>query len=473
MKGDNLKFTGNSQAAIVNLGNIHGANGVFLIAQKIDNMGTITAPNGEASLAAGSEVLLQQAGNERISILVGATADGTGINNSGEIAAAVATMKATGSMYSVAVNNSGIVRAQGVDLSGGRVRLTAAGGTVINSGTLSATKSNRTGGTVIVEGKNISLSGTSVINVSALKGGGTAWIGGGFQGKNSSLLNAETVTVAPGAVIRADATESGNGGQVAVWSDNTTVFGGQISAQALGGTGRGGQVEISGKLGLVVSGFADLRSINGSFGTLLLDPGSVTINHSTSNGTASQNVFGDSYLNTQLGLGSVTISTANSTDGLTEDLTVTGTAAISWTANTLLTLNAGHNLTISAGASLSSGRNTNSTGAATVTGITLIAGNNILIDGTLATKNTNAFSETAASNLAASGNITLTAGGSITGNGTLTTGNSNLANAAAPGGTDTAITARLDYGMQLMDSGVAGNNDRFNSRLHLSLVLSY
>ena len=35
------------------------------------------------------------------------------------------------------------------------------------------------------------------------------------------------------------------------------------------------------------------------------------------------------------------------------------------------------------------------------------------------------------------------------------------------------LTARLDYGMQLMDSGVAGNNDRFNSRLHLSLVLSY
>jgi hemolysin activation/secretion protein len=35
------------------------------------------------------------------------------------------------------------------------------------------------------------------------------------------------------------------------------------------------------------------------------------------------------------------------------------------------------------------------------------------------------------------------------------------------------LTMRFDYGFQLMDSQVAGSNDRFSSRAHLGLILSY
>jgi hypothetical protein len=60
-----------------------------------------------------------------------------------------------------------------------------------------------------------------------------------------------------------------------VWSDDTTVFNGHISAQSA--TGDGGFVEVSGKQTLGFSGSVNLLAPNGTRGTLLLDPESIEV----------------------------------------------------------------------------------------------------------------------------------------------------------------------------------------------------
>jgi hypothetical protein len=107
-------------------------------------------------------------------------------------------------------------------------------------------------------------------------GGGTALVGGNFQGQGPEQ-NASYTYMAPDAKINADAGTSGNGGTVIVWADRTTRYFGDISAR--GGTmaGDGGFAEVSGKESLVFRGTADLRAPYGKTGTLLLDPKNITI----------------------------------------------------------------------------------------------------------------------------------------------------------------------------------------------------
>src|ERR1051325_4878067 len=74
LSGANLTLSGNSTAAVRNEGTIRALGGdVFLIGHTVENAGTIQAPRGTVGLAAGSEVLLVQSGNERISVVAGNT----------------------------------------------------------------------------------------------------------------------------------------------------------------------------------------------------------------------------------------------------------------------------------------------------------------------------------------------------------------------------------------------------------------
>jgi filamentous hemagglutinin family protein len=61
-----LELLGDSDAAIVNLGNITATGDIFLVAAKIDNQGLIHSTNGFVGLAAGKDVLLKESGEERI-----------------------------------------------------------------------------------------------------------------------------------------------------------------------------------------------------------------------------------------------------------------------------------------------------------------------------------------------------------------------------------------------------------------------
>ena len=82
------------------------------------------------------------------------------------------------------------------------------------------------------------------------------------------------------STLNASAIASGDGGTVAVWSDATTSFAGQIAATGGAGGGNGGYVEVSANPAthgvLDFTGGADLTAPNGATGTLLLDPYDIT-----------------------------------------------------------------------------------------------------------------------------------------------------------------------------------------------------
>lgn len=258
LKGGALVFKGDTSAGIVNLGKITAREGnVLLFAHAVQNAGEIAVPKGTAGLGAGTEVFLASPDDTSFTVKLNlpATAEKTGVENTGMIAAAQAELKAAGgSIYDLAVNQSGLVRASGVEQRpDGRVILTADGGTVGVTGSVAAQNADGSGGEILV--------------------------GGDFQGKNPVVANATRTYVGPAATLDASATApAGDGGKVVVWADGATSFSGAIAAQGGSQGGNGGNAEVSGKGSLSFNGTADLRAPNGVRGTLLLDPLDITIN---------------------------------------------------------------------------------------------------------------------------------------------------------------------------------------------------
>jgi trimeric autotransporter adhesin len=261
---------------------------IFLIAHQVENSGSLQGRN--VGLAAGGTVELYRfdpanPGAERLSVVAkvpGAREGGTGVDNtaSGAIQAVVSELKAAGgNIYALAINNGGAVRATRLVKEGGRIYLRAENGKVINSGQLDA--SDRTpgakGGQVQVLGGKVHLAGGSSVDVSGDAGGGTALVGGDYQGKNPAVPNAQQVDVDSSASIHADALRGGNGGKVIVWSDAATRFSGSISARGGAVAGDGGPAEVSSHGSLKFQGTVDLTSSIGQYGRLLLDPAGDTV----------------------------------------------------------------------------------------------------------------------------------------------------------------------------------------------------
>ncbi len=325
LAGGDMTFLGSGDAGVVNMGKINAIGGdVFLFGNTVSNEGSIVAREGTVGIGAGREVLLAAKSNpmgERVFVRAGGSGS-TGILNTGSIEGAAVELKAHGNMYALAINNKGSIRAVGAVNQGGRAFLRGVGGSVSNSGSIEVTSSSSSyaasksasaviqaayarvdgairaeggsvlitgsesvevggsinvssgvgkGGDVTVEGNHVAIGGSSVIDASGSTGGGSVRIGGGLQGRDAGVMNADLTTVAQGALIIADATESGDGGSVVVWADGDTVFEGGISAT---GMDRGGFAEISGKRNLNIDGSTiDL----GQGGFLLLDPSNFTV----------------------------------------------------------------------------------------------------------------------------------------------------------------------------------------------------
>ena len=217
-------------------------------------------------------------------VLVRRPAQDGEIRNSGAIRAAEVELRANGgNIYALAGNTGRAITATGVASKGGRIFLTAEGGSVnvtqkvvarrvqanvaraargsftggdvvvsgdkvVIGGTIVAKGNGGAGGTVVVTGTDVTLTSGATINASGTSGG-TVLIGGDRLGGSDAALkflpqaiaNAQNTTIEAGATITADGT-SGAGGNVVVWSDGTTSFAGAISTQGL----RGGFIETSG-----------------------------------------------------------------------------------------------------------------------------------------------------------------------------------------------------------------------------------
>ncbi len=448
----NYRFTQDANkplSSIINLGDIN-ARSVGLLAPRVENRGTIVANLGSVAIASGEKAALDFEGDGLINFEITEPVSGeirdnngnviqSGVVNSGLVSAnggrvVLSALQAQGMIQSV-VNNEGMIEAKGVAERDGRIFLLGAD-EVLNQGTLdvSSMKAGKTGGTIHVLGNKVGVFGKSVLDASGDAGGGEILIGGDFQGKNAAIQNAYRTYVGFDAVIKADATNTGNGGKVIVWADDVARFYGSISATGGFFGGDGGFVETSGKSHLEFLGNVDITATNGNLGTLLLDPQDIIIADGSSGADDGQ-VSGDSTALFADG-GAVTFTIAEQTlEALTGNIILQATQDI--TINDLTTdgvlnlsnLTSGESVVFQAGRTISFSNtgNTLSTG-----------GGNIHLEADSPHSSAGAADGTGDLTVGilstSGGSVTLIGSGIITLSGAITTGTGNVNIAKAEDG---------------------------------------
>ena len=301
---------GNGTAGtIVNQGAIRAASGgsVALVAPRVQNAGTIEAPQGAVSLVAANAATVEYMADGLVQIRVDEGALQAEVANSGVLRAdggrVTLNAKALDSLARSVVNNSGIIEARSVENANGVVRLagddvtlqsgsivSAAGGgqveiygsQVLADGLIDASSTSR-GGSIKLLGDNVGLVGTARVDASGDLGGGEILVGGNLHGQGPEH-NATAVYVGRDVLLDASARTIGDGGKVVVWSDQATRFYGSIKATGGAQGGDGGAVETSGRAWLDFQGRVDTRAPFGATGSLLLDPMDITISANATNG---------------------------------------------------------------------------------------------------------------------------------------------------------------------------------------------
>ena len=352
-----LRFNGAGSGANSSNLTVHGtiiAKGgdVVLIAPNVDvaKSAVIESQGGSVMLAAGQSVEVTGRGLEGITLQLQAPAD-QALN--------LGTLKGDAvGIFAGTLRHSGVIQAVRADMQGGKVVLRAVGDAYLQGqGQINAASATGQGGSVDVLGNRVAMLDDAVIDVSGKRGGGSVRVGGDYQGGNPNISNADISYVGPKAVIKADATDTGHGGRVIVWADDTTRAYGSISARGGAQAGDGGFVEVSGHKYLDFQGFVDTLAPLGRAGTLLLDPSDLTINSTTNSGGSmvgsiftaglANSILTWGTINTLLGSGGLEVRTNQLGTGGSGNLTVaagttlTGTGFLNLVAHNDLIFNTG------------------------------------------------------------------------------------------------------------------------------------
>ena len=291
-----LKFQGDAGSGMINnqgwIRTGYGGSAV-LIAPRIENGGIIEAPGGKILLAAGQKVTLTSLDLGGVSFEVQAPADsvlnlGQLIADGGVVRVFAGSLKHSGDIRANSLTRDAageiVLRARGeVELTagsstvangriGGTIRIESESGATRVAGDVSATGSSGAGGAIDVLGETVVLTGKATLDASGASGGGSIRVGGDWQGANPDVRNAQSTFVGSGVTLKANATESGDGGRIVVWADGNTRYEGNLSARGGPNGGNGGNAEVSGKGALLFTGGADLGAPKGAAGVLLLDP---------------------------------------------------------------------------------------------------------------------------------------------------------------------------------------------------------
>ncbi len=221
----------------------------------VRNEGIISAPDGQVVLAAGQGVDLVDGQTRHIAVHVQAP-QGEAVNL-GSVAVGGGRVDLVAAM----VNQQGIVRAESwaapaapsscrvaracrrrpaasparTAPAAAQCRWTGGSGGTMLAGAITATGSAGAGGDATLLGRQVGLLGGSTVDVSGSSGGGRVRAGGGAQGQDSSVVNAQALYMAPDASVRADATGMGDGGHIVLWSNEATRAYGTLSARGGGG----------------------------------------------------------------------------------------------------------------------------------------------------------------------------------------------------------------------------------------------
>lgn len=326
---------------IVNWGTVEAQDGdLYLIAEKIENLGTLKAPRGAIEIAAAKEVLVRPFSHDKIAIRPSKDLFSGGIESEGALEAAQIELKAALNPFGLAINHTGEAQAIGMIEHEGRILL-ATEGQLSSSGSLCAPRIDLRGDAVeILPFSKIDATGGSI-----------------------SIGDAKTryVRVDSRAFLSTDALEKGDGGKIVLWGGAVCASDGTLTARGGPEGGDGGFIEISGNGFVLPRGEIDTSAPKGEAGLFLIDPSNVIIN-----GVSNTNlgpflaappppVPGTNYsftgnatilntsLQTFLATTNVRIDTANGPGGV-GDLTVS--APVNWSSGFSLYLVADHDLTV-------------------------------------------------------------------------------------------------------------------------------
>ena len=301
MAGD-MRFDkpGSPDAFVANEGMITAkqAGLVGLVAPNVLNSGVIRARLGRVELASGDTFTVDLYGDDLLSIAASPALQRQLVQNTGLLKADGGSIELTAAAAEETVNSlidaGGRLEANAVGSRDGSITIYAEGSnavpnnaaankgqktgtsTVLVTGNLSATSRTGTGGNITVAGDAVGIGATTFINASGATGGGNIKIGGDFHGEGLTPP-ALTTIIENNAFMVANATDRGNGGSVAVWSDGSTTFNGFIMAEGGPRGGNGGFVETSGHGQLIADGVVDLTAPQGGMGAWLLDPTNISI----------------------------------------------------------------------------------------------------------------------------------------------------------------------------------------------------
>ncbi|MGB0563651.1 MAG: CHAT domain-containing protein [Spirulinaceae cyanobacterium] len=299
--------------AIAHAGHLTVGSGhaITILAGQTANTGTLTAPEGQVTIAAvpGESLIRISQPGHLLSLEIEPPRTATGELD------AIAPLDLP-ALLTGPTGETGLTAT-----AAGEVQLDATGTVLPNAAEMSLVSGKITAAEVNLLGDRVGLFAAQV-EASGATGGGDVRIGGEYRGEGD-LPNATFTYVDSESIINANALESGDGGRVIIWSDDTTRFFGEINAT---GVQDGGFVEVSGKTDLV---FPSLSNVNvsgqlGNPGTLLLDPENIVVGNFGSSDlefTNDNNVFASegtgtvnidiSDLESALVSGSVTLAATN------------------------------------------------------------------------------------------------------------------------------------------------------------------
>ncbi|MDY7005092.1 MAG: filamentous hemagglutinin N-terminal domain-containing protein, partial [Cyanobacteriota bacterium] len=276
-------FNVSNPGAIVNEGNLslNPGKDLTLVGGTVLNTGELSTAGGNITIAAvngGDTLRISQPGH-LLSLDVSPTS-----NNLSEQSITPMSLPELLTGGDIDHASSVVINAQGnlelTDTAGVAIDFQSANAIASGNIDVSDTSNGSSGGQINVLGDRVAVIDAN-INANGQNGGGTILIGGDFQG-NGIVPNSEQTFVNNNSIISADAINNGDGGQVIIWSDNTTNFAGNISAKGGDFSGDGGFVEISGKEQLIFDGNVNVTAAFGDTGIILFDPKNINIGGSES-----------------------------------------------------------------------------------------------------------------------------------------------------------------------------------------------
>jgi len=292
-----FNFSSDSKSAVVNKGNLQAQLGgyVALLAPEVRNEGVVIAREGTAALASGRSIGLTLQGSQLVSVAIAEPVINALIENKHLIRAeggmVVLSARSANAILESVIAQSGEIQAPSLVSRDGRVILDSGErGGVSVSGNVDASGSTpgTTGGRIVVTGEHVSVGGNAQITATGPSGGGEIYIGGGWQGRDPSIREASTTTIAAGATLDASATDTGDGGTVVAWSnlgkkDGFTKVEGSLKSTGGSLAGDGGRIETSGARLSLDNIRVNASALRGKGGQWLIDPYNVTITNNNSN----------------------------------------------------------------------------------------------------------------------------------------------------------------------------------------------